>query len=439
MRLLLQGGRVVDPSQNIDDFLDIIIEDGKIALLGKNLAGGLRDEGITTGFDGRVIDAQSKIVVPGLVDIHVHLRDPGFEYKETIASGSEAALAGGFTSIACMPNTKPVNDNRAVTEYILSKALECRLARIYPIAAVSRGSEGVAMAEYGDLSAAGAIAFSDDGKPVTDSALMLNAVEYAASFGRPVISHCEDTWLSAGATITEGFAAIQTGLSGAPSIAEDIMVARDILIAEYLSLPIHIAHVSTAGAVRLIRDAKSRGIKVTAETAPHYFTLTDEALLDFDTSVRVNPPLRSHGDREAIWEGLRDGTIDAIASDHAPHGIIDKEVEFEAAASGISGLETSLGISLRLVTQGMLSLNQLIAAMTWRPAKILNLSAGTLKTGAPADATLIDLNHSWQVDPATFRSRGKNTPFKGWNLTGKAVMTIVAGEIRWLQQGLQLK
>lgn len=431
MKLLLQGGRVIDPSQNIDDSLDIMIVDGKIAAVGKDLAGRSLTDGTSALFDGQVIEARSKIVVPGLVDIHVHLRDPGFEYKETIASGSAAALAGGFTSIACMPNTKPINDNRAVTEYILSRAAECRLARVYPIAAVSRGSEGAAMAEYGDLANAGAVAFSDDGKAVTDSSLMLSAVEYAASFGRPVISHCEDTSLSAGTTINEGFTAAQTGLSGAPSIAEDIMVARDILIAEYTGKHIHIAHVSTAGAVRLIREAKSRGIKITAETAPHYFTLTDEALLDFDTDARVNPPLRSPIDVEAVQLGLRDGTIDAIASDHAPHGIIDKEVELEAAASGISGLETSLAISLRLVTEGILSLNQLIALMTWRPAQILNLPAGTIKTGAAADVTLIDINRMWQVDPATFYSRGKNTPFKGWNLTGKAVMTIVDGEIRW--------
>lgn len=434
MKLLLQGGRVIDPAQNIDDLLDILIVDGRIAALGKGLAGGLRDDGTASSFDGRIIDARSKIVVPGLVDIHVHLRDPGFEYKETIASGGEAALAGGFSSIACMPNTKPVNDNRAVTEYILNKAAECRLARIYPIAAVSRGSEGGMLAEYGDLCEAGAVAFSDDGKAVTDSSLMLSAVEYAASFGLKVISHCEDTSLSAGATVTEGFAATRTGLSGAPAIAEDIMVARDILIAEYTGKPIHIAHVSTEGSVRLIRDAKARGVNISAETAPHYFTLTDEALLDFDTSARVNPPLRSRSDLEAVKAGLRDGTIDAIASDHAPHGIIDKEVEFEAAASGISGLETSLGISLRLVAEGTLSLNQLIALMTWRPAKILNLPAGTLQTGAAADLTLIDLNRAWQVDPSLFRSRGKNTPFKGWSLTGKAIMTIVDGEIRWTEQ-----
>ncbi|MDZ4164127.1 MAG: dihydroorotase [Smithellaceae bacterium] len=428
MKLLLKGGRVIDPTQQIDEITDILIVDGRIAALGREL-----DKQAESGTAARVIDATSKIVVPGLVDIHVHLREPGFEYKETIASGSEAAAAGGFTSIACMPNSKPINDNRSVTEYILRKAALCGLVRVYPIAAVSKGSDGSVLAEYGDLWEAGAVAFSDDGKAVTNSALMLGAMEYAASYGLPVISHCEDTNLSAGTVINEGLASAETGLGGGPSIAEDIMVARDILIAEYTGQAVHIAHVSTAGSVRLIREAKSRGVRVTAETAPHYFTLTDDAVRGFDSNARVNPPLRSPGDVTAIKEGLRDGTIDAIATDHAPHGITDKEVEFEAAASGISGLETSLGLSLRLVDDGTLTLSQLIDCMTGKPSRILNLPGGTLKVGAAADLTVIDLNLPWTVDPANFRSKGRNTPFRGWDLRGKAIMTILGGEIKWAE------
>lgn len=430
MRLLLQGGRVIDPAQHIDEIMDILIVDGRIAALGKDIDRGLISK---LSPPARVIDATAKVVTPGLIDIHVHLREPGFEYKETIASGSEAAAAGGFTSIACMPNSKPVNDNRSVTEFILRKAAECGLVRVYPIAAVSKGSDGSVLAEYGDLREAGAVAFSDDGRAVTNSSLMLEAVEYAASYGLPIISHCEDTSLSAGTVMNEGFVSTETGLRGAPSIAEDIMVARDILIAEYTGQTVHIAHVSTIGSVRLIREAKSRGVRVTAETAPHYFTLTDDAVRGFDSNARVNPPLRSSSDVAAIREGLRDGTIDAIATDHAPHGITDKEVEFEATAGGISGLETALGLSLRLVAEGTLTLTQLIDCLTRKPAEILNLPGGALKVGEAADLTVIDLNLPWTVDPAKFRSRGKNTPFRGWNLTGKAIMTIVGGEVKWAE------
>ncbi|MDI6726407.1 MAG: dihydroorotase [Smithellaceae bacterium] len=428
MILLLRGGRVIDPSQHIDEIMDILLVDGRIAAMGRDIDKPLKSNSAAT-----VIDATSKIVVPGLVDIHVHLREPGFEYKETIASGSEAAAAGGFTSIACMPNSKPVNDNRSVTEYILNRAVQCGLVRVYPIAAVSKGSDGSVLAEYGDLRNAGAVAFSDDGRAVTNSALMLGAVEYAASWGLLVISHCEDTSLSGGTVINEGLASAETGLGGGPSIAEDIMVARDILIAEYTGQAVHIAHVSTAGSVRLIREAKSRGVRVTAETAPHYFTLTDDAVRGFDSNARVNPPLRSPGDVAAIKEGLCDGTIDAIATDHAPHGITDKEVEFEEAASGISGLETALGLSLRLVTDGTLTLSQLIDCMTRKPAEILKLPGGTLRVGAAADLTIIDLDYPWTVDPAKFRSKGRNTPFSGWDLRGKTIMTIVGGEVKWAE------
>ncbi len=429
-RQILRGGRVIDPSRGIDEELDILVEEGRIAKLGKNLAPAGAGNRKKTGGDAGVIDLRGKLVVPGLIDMHVHLREPGFEYKETIRSGSEAACAGGFTAVACMPNTSPVNDNRSVTEFIRMKAAECGLIRVYPVAAISKGSEGACLAEFGDLVDAGAAAFSDDGKPVMNSGLMRRALEYAASLNVPVISHCEDLNLSLKGAMNEGFAATELGLSGVPAAAEEVMVARDILVAEFTGTAVHIAHVSTAGSVRMIKDAKARGIRVTAETAPHYFTLTDEALREYDTNTRVNPPLRSEEDVAAIKEGLKDGTIDAVATDHAPHARTDKEVEFEYAASGISGLETALPLGLRLVEEGVLTLEQLIRAMSTNPAAILRVPGGTLAPGVEADITAIDLDRRWKVDPAGLRSQGKNTPFAGWTMKGKAVMTMVGGEIK---------
>ncbi|MFA5181594.1 MAG: dihydroorotase [Syntrophales bacterium] len=422
MNWIIKGARIVDPSQHIDDRTDILIEDGKIVKLERNLSAA-RKKGLDS------MDLAGLVVTPGLVDMHTHLREPGFEYKETIQTGSEAACAGGFTSIACMANTNPVNDNRSVTEYILRKTAATNLVNVYPIAAITLQSQGKSLAEFWDLKEAGAIALSDDGKPVMDSAVMRRAMEYAHSLGLPIISHCEDACLSSGGAMNEGFAATEMGLPGIPGIAEDIMVARDLLLAEYTRSSIHIAHVSTAGSVRLIRDAKGRGIKVTAETAPHYFTLTDDDLRTYDVNAKVYPPLRGKNDVEAIKEGLRDGTIDAIASDHAPHAITDKEVEFEYAASGMIGLETSLGLSLRLVAAGILTLNQLIEKMSTNPAGILRIPGGSLRPGAPADLTIIDLERSWTVSREAIRSRSKNTPFLGWDLTGKAVMTMKGGVI----------
>jgi dihydroorotase len=422
MKLVIGGGRLIDPSQGVDEDLDILIVDGQVAALDRKLAPSY----LKKSFDGQFVDASGLLVTPGLVDIHVHLREPGYEYRETILTGTRAALAGGFTSIACMPNSKPVNDNRAITEFIRTRAAAHALARVYPIAALSRGSEGKILTEFGDLAAAGAVGVSDDGRPVADSSLFLNALEYASSYGLTVISHCEDTWLTEGSCINEGIISARTGLAGAPSIGEDIMVARDILIAEYTKKPVHLAHVSTAGAVRLIREAKARGVPVTAETAPHYFSLTEEAVQEFSPQARVNPPLRTAADVAAIKEALRDGTLDAIASDHAPHGQVDKEVEFEQAASGISGLETSLGLSLKLVEEGTLTLTEMVSLMTCRPARILNLPAGSLALGACGD-----LNRLWTVDCARFLSLGKNSPFQGKTLRGKAVVTLVAGEIKW--------
>lgn len=428
--LLLKGGRIVDPSQNLDASADLLIEKGKIAAIGSSLQAAPDPKRGTRGSEPKILDLQGKIVVPGLIDMHTHLREPGFEYKETIETGSLSAAAGGFTAIACMPNTDPVNDNRSVTEFILRKSRSCGLVRIYPVAAISKGSEGKILAEMGDLKDAGAVAFSDDGKPVMNSRLMRKALEYAFSFGMPVISHCEDSMLSQGGHMNEGFVSTELGLRGIPSIAEDIMVMRDIALAEYTGTSIHVAHVSTAGAVRLIREAKKRGIQVTAETAPHYFTLSDEALRGYDTNTKVNPPLRGQEDVEAVKEGLRDGTLDAIACDHAPHASPEKDVEFEYAANGIVGLETSLGLSLKLVDEGWLSLSDLIRKMSVRPAEILKVPGGTLKVGADADVTVIDPDMEWAVDVKTFRSKGRNSPFHGWTLKGKAIVTIVGGEIR---------
>jgi len=422
MKLLLKGARVIDPAQKIDVRMDVLVEDGKIAGCGST---------IKASPSIKVIELAGMIIAPGLIDMHTHLREPGLEYKETIASGSAAAVAGGFTSIACMPNTAPVNDNRSITEFIRRKAAEAGLANVYPIGAISVGSEGRQLTEFWDLKEAGIVALSDDGKPVMDAALMRRALEYAHSLDLPVIQHCEDKNLSAGGLMNEGYYATILGLPGIPAIAEDVMVARDILIAEYTRTRIHIAHISTAGAVRLIRDAKARGLKVTAETAPHYFTLTDESLQDYDTNCKVSPPLRSASDVAAIKKGLADGTLDAIACDHAPHGRTDKEVEFEYAANGISGLETSLGLSLNLVHDGILPLPVLITAMSCNPARILNLNKGTLATGADADITVINPELDWTVDVKSFQSRGKNSPFHGRKMKGRAVLTIVGGDIKY--------
>jgi dihydroorotase len=435
MKTLLTGARVIDPAQKIDALMDVILEDGKIAGIDGELSRSAktRDAG-----KFKIIELAGMVITPGLIDMHTHLREPGLEYKETVASGAKAAVAGGFTSIACMPNTDPVNDNRSITEFIKRKAAETALANVYPIGAISKDSRGLLLTEFWDLKDAGVVALSDDGKPVMDAALMRRALEYAHSLDLPVLSHCEDTNLSSGGLMNEGYYSTILGLRGIPTIAEEAMIARDILIVEFTGTCVHIAHVSTAGSVRLIREAKKRGLKVTAETAPHYFTLTDEELQTYNTNFKVNPPLRSADDLKAIKEGLADGTLDAIATDHAPHARTDKELEFEYAANGITGLETSLPLSLCLVRDGVLTLPQLIGKMSLNPSRILNLSKGTLKTGADADITVIDPQFKWAVDVKTFHSKGKNSPFHGWKMQGKAVLTIVGGEIKYDGRSLEI-
>jgi dihydroorotase len=421
--LLIRGALVVDPSQNLDGPRDLLIDRGKIA--------ALEPPGSIPPGEHRVMDARNLVATPGLIDMHVHLREPGEEYKETIFTGARAAVRGGFTAVAAMPNTRPVNDTASVTRFIVDQAKHAGLARVYPVAAISVGSLGLMLSEYGDLKAAGAVALSDDGRPVMNGLLMRRALEYACTFGLPIISHCEDLDLRAGGVIHEGLVSLELGLRGIPATAEEVMVFRDAALAHLTGARLHIAHVSTAGSVAVIRQAKAAGVKITAETAPHYFSLTDEAVLGYNTNAKVNPPLRTPEDVEAIKEGLRDGTLDAIASDHAPHTVLEKDLEFGLAAFGLIGLETSLGLSLKLVHEGVLTLSQLVAKMSTGPARILGVTGGCLCAGQPADVTLIDLNRQWQVDVNEFASKSRNCPFQGWTLKGRAVITMVGGKIVW--------
>ncbi len=418
--ILIKNGRVIDPANKIDAVMDIFIDDGKIIEIGNSLA--THRSPLTT-----IIDASNKIVVPGLIDIHVHLREPGYEYKETIKTGTEAASAGGFTTIACMPNTKPVNDNQSITDFILDKAKKDGIVNVYPVGAITKGLKGEELSEIGELKSAGVVAITDDGRPVMNSELMRRAMEYASMFDLPVLSHCEDLQLSEGGVMNEGFVSTELGLKGIPNAAEIVMAARDIALAELTGARLHIAHVSAAGSIMLIRDAKKRGLKVTCETAPHYFTLTDKDVSDYNTNAKINPPLRSEDDLKAIREGLKDGTIDAIATDHAPHEASEKDVEFDKAPFGIIGLETALPLTLKLVEDGILSLNDAIAKLTINPARILGLNKGTLSVGADADITIIDPEEEWLIDVTKFKSKGKNSPFHGWKVKGRVEMVIVNG------------
>ncbi len=424
--LIIAGGKVIDPASGFEGIADVYVQAGKILKIEtKKLLTGKR----LKPSSAEIIDARGKLVVPGLVDIHVHLREPGREDEETILSGSEAAVAGGFTSICCMPNTEPPLDSQEKIKFVLERA---KLAKchVYPIGAVTKKQEGKELAELGDMFTAGAVAFTDDGHPVMSPEIMRRALEYSKMFDVPIIDHCEDLSLTANGVMNESFVSTTLGLPGIPAIAEETMVYRDIRLAEYTGAKVHIAHVSTAGSVDLIREAKKKGIAVTAEVTPHHFTLTDESIKTFDTNYKMKPPLRTKADVEALREGIRDETIDCIVTDHAPHSSEEKEAEFDQAPFGILGLETALGLVVtELIDKGVLTWSQAIAKMTVNPAKILKLNAGRIKGGMPAELTVIDPEANWTVDVSKFKSKSRNSPFGGWKLKGKVVYTIVKGEV----------
>lgn len=424
MKTLICGGEAV--LLNGVEKLDILIEDGKIVKLAKS---------IKPESDYKVIDAVGKTVIPGIIDMHVHLREPGYEGKEDIESGSKAAVAGGVTQVCCMPNTDPVCDNAVVVKYIKARQKEVNLCKINPIGAITKGEKGEALADIGKMAQAGAVALSDDGRSVMNSLIMRLGMEYASGFNLKCLCHCEDINLVDGGVVNEGKNSTFTGLKGSLRAAEDIMIARDISLAESLDVPVHICHVSTYSGVDIIRSAKKRGVKVTAETCPHYFILTDDIIKDFDTFTKVNPPVREEKDRQAIIEGLKDGTLDCIVTDHAPHSKKDKEVEYNLAAFGMSGIETSFALSYPyLVKSGIMSLAELMKLMSYNPARTLDLEGGELKEGGVADLAIVDLNGKYTLDGTKFLSKGKNTPFNGYEVYGKVCATIVDGEVKYSQQ-----
>jgi len=427
--LLIRGGRVIDPAQDIDRIADLRIVDGRIAGIGPGETGaGRADE---------TIDAAGMIVTPGLIDMHVHLREPGREEDETIASGTRAALAGGFTSVACIPNTEPPIDTQAAVEFIHQKAARADTCNVFVVACVSRNREGKELAEIGQLVEAGAVAFSDDGAPVSDAELMRRALEYCSMFGKTILAHEEVLELSRGGVMNEGLVSLLLGLGGMPAAAEEVMIGRDTALAESTGGRLHVMHVSTAGGVALVRAAKARGVRVTAEACPHHFTLTDESLRTFDANCKMSPPLRTAADVEAIIAGIADGTIDCIATDHAPHAREKKMLELDRAPFGILGLETAIGLSVtRLIVPGHLGWPRLVEAMSTIPARILGLDRGTLRTGSPADVTIIDPDRTWKVDVKSFRSKSINSPFHGWTLRGRAVATIVGGRVKYRLAGM---
>jgi dihydroorotase len=424
MKLLLKGGRVVDPAGQRDGEFDVLVEDGRIARIGKGLPA-----------DGAEVFEMQRgwIVAPGLIDVHVHLREPGQEHKETVATGTASAVAGGFTAVACMPNTEPVNDHAGITEFILKKAAEAQLARVYPIGAVSLGSKGDQLAELGEQKAAGCVAFSDDGRPVATALLMRRALEYAGMLGVPIIDHCEDPTLKGDGVAHEGFHASSLGLRGIPGAAESVIVERDVSLAELAGAHVHIAHMSARQSLRAVRAGKARGVRVTCEVAPHHFTLTDEALdgpIKYDTNLKMNPPLREAADRDAMLEGIADGSVDLIATDHAPHHADEKMVEFDRAPFGIVGLETAVPIVFdRLVHAGRISLPRMIELMSVNPARVMGLAGGSLAEGAAADITVLAPDRPVTISAAALRSKSKNTPFDGWTLRGGVVATIVGGRV----------
>ncbi|HAV43586.1 TPA: dihydroorotase [bacterium] len=421
-KILIKGGRAVDPASPLDGKRDILIEEGEIR--------AIEEEIRCEEPEVRVIEAEGKIVTPGLIDIHTHLREPGREDEETIATGSAAAAKGGFTTILCMPNTEPPIDNHSLVKFIIDKSRTEAVGNVLPVGSISKGLEGESLSEIGQMVKGGAVAISDDGYPVINTELMRRALEYTRIFDIPVISHCEDTNLSKDGVMNEGYVSTILGMRGIPRAAEEVMVAREIILAELTGTKVHIAHVSTKGSLAMIKEAKRRGLKVTCEVTPHHLILTDEVVMGFDTNTRVNPPLRGREDVDALREGLAEGIIDAIATDHAPHALNEKELEYGLAPCGIVGLETALGLLLtEIVNKGVVSFFDLIAKLTIGPARILNLERGRLKVGSPADVIIIDPREEWVVDPSRFVSKSKNTPFNGWQLKGKTVVTIINGRI----------
>ena len=418
--VLIKNGRVIDPANGIDEQLDLLIEKGKIKAI--EPVGKIKCK-------AKMIDAGGQVVAPGFIDMHVHFREPGFEYKETIESGCRSAAAGGFTTVAIMPNTNPVNDTRSVTELILAQAKACGIVRVHPIGAISQGLAGERLSEMGDLKDAGAIAFSDDGRPVMSSELMRRAFEYSRMFGLPLIQHSEILDLTEGGCMNEGAVATELGLKGMPVEAEDIMVYRDIALLKKTGGRLHVAHISSGNAVELVRQAKAQGLPVTCEVAPHHFTLTDDAVRGYDTNTKMSPPLRTQNDIECIKEGLEDDTIDIIATDHAPHDMVDKQVEYQHACFGIVGLETALPLTLRLVQENRLTLPRAIEKITSTPARIFNLDVGSLSVGKLADVVIFNPEEEYTVDVSRLHSRSKNSPFDGWNVKGKVTHTLVGGKV----------
>ena len=422
MNLLLENAKIIDPSQDLNKKGNVLIEEGKIKGFPKKIS--------KSGYkDYKRIECKGKIVSPGFIDLHVHLREPGYEYKETIKTGCEAAAAGGFTTIVCMPNTNPINDNASVTEFILYKARTEGVVNVLPIGAITIAEEGEALAHIGEMYEAGCVGISDDGMPVMDSGIMRSAMDYVKAFNIPVLIHAEDKGLSCDGVMNEGFTSTVLGLRGIPNSSEEVMIARDINLCELTGTHLHICHVSTRGSVRLIREAKSRGVNVTAEATPHHFHLTDEIVKDYNTFAKVSPPIRTSADVQAIRQGLADGTIDVIATDHAPHSEDEKKVEFDKAPFGISGLETALQLSLQLVEQDVISLEYMISKLTNIPAKVIGLDKGTLKEGADADLVVFNTEDKSIIDRHKFYSKGKNTPFHDWKVKGKVNYTIVNGRI----------
>ncbi len=421
--ICIQGGTVIDPG-HINGRADVLIQNGKIVEVGYPLTHALcQDDSVTS------LDASGCIVAPGLVDIHCHLREPGFEYKETIQTGSASAVAGGFTSICCMPNTQPVNDNAAITQFMLTKGKEAGNARIFPIGAITKNSDGEELANIGELVGAGCVAISDDGRPVMNSLVMRRALEYAKAFGIPVVDHCEDLYLTDGGCMNEGVVSTELGMPGIPDASEEVMVARNLALADLTGVCVHLAHLSTARSVELVRHAKAQGLPVSAEVCPHHFSITEEAVRGYKANAKMNPPLRTTEDMEALKQGLVDGTIDVIATDHAPHALQEKQLEFDTAPFGIVGFETALPLTLRLVHDGILSMEHALDKLTRAPAQLFHLPVGSLTPGSVADVVIFDAEEEWVVDPEQFHSKSRNTPFGGMSMKGKVKMTLVDGQL----------